>query len=237
MAQKRKVDYTDIPENLEGHIFYGLKLNKEQKCFRDAIWDKEKEIVFCNSAAGTGKTTIAIATAIMMVKYGLYDSIVYVASPCAENKQGFLPGSIREKSEPYFVPVYDAVSACNENIDIVVCSEESDNEKYGGTAIKCVTHTFLRGTNFTGKTIIIVDESQNFNCEDLRKTLTRVCKLGKTIVIGHSGQIDLTNKSLSGFERCIKHFESKNDKRASFHELTENFRGWVSQTADEPWTE
>ena len=98
-------------------------------------------------------------------------------------------------------------------------------------------HTFLRGTNFAGKSIIISDEGQNYNSEDLRKTLTRVCKLGKTIVIGHSGQIDLPNKSLSGFEKCIRHFKSKNDNRTSFHELTENFRGWVSQTADEPWIE
>lgn len=237
MATKRKIDYSNLPEKLDDHIFYGLKPNKEQIEFRNSIWDKEVDVVFCNAKAGTGKTTIAIATGIMMVKYGLYDEIIYVASPCAENKQGFLPGSFAEKSSPYFVPVYDALKACNEDANVVICSDESGEEKYGGVTIKCVTHTFLRGTNFQGKKFIILDESQNFKEDDLRKTLTRVCELGKTVVIGHSGQIDLPDKKLSGFERCIRHFKSKNDGRARFHELVENFRGWVSQTADEPWTE
>lgn len=237
MATKRRIDYTDVPEKLDGHVFYGLKLNKEQVEFRDSIWDKSVDIVFCNAKAGTGKTTIAIATAIMMVKYGLYDDILYVASPCSENKQGFLPGSFSEKSAPYFVPVYDALKVCHENANVVICSEESGEEKYGGVTIKCVTHTFLRGTNFSGKTICIFDEAQNFKEDDLRKTLTRVCKLPKTIVIGHSGQIDLPDKKMSGFDRCIRHFKSKNDSRSRFHELIENFRGWVSQTADEPWIE
>lgn len=237
MATKKRIDYTDVPEKLDDHIFYGLKLNKKQLEFRDSIWDKSVDVVFCDAKAGSGKTTVAIATAIMMVKYGLYDEIIYVASPCAESKQGFIPGSIAEKSYPYFVPVYDALKACHENVNVVMCSNESGEEKYGGVTINCMTHTFLRGTNFYGKVICILDESQNFCEDDLRKTLTRVCKFAKAIVIGHSGQIDLPNKKLSGFERCIRHFKSKDDTRAAFHELTENFRGWVSQTADEPWIE
>ena len=53
----------DVPANLSDHPFYGLELDAYQKVFRDAIWDKEKLIVFCNAKAGTGKTLIATATA------------------------------------------------------------------------------------------------------------------------------------------------------------------------------
>lgn len=236
MAQKRKVDYTDVPEKLDNHIFYGMKLNKEQTAFRDAIWNKEKDIIFCNSKAGTGKTTVAFATALMLVKYGLFDGITYVVSPYGESKQGYLPGSIFQKSQIYFQPVYDALEACGQNLNSIMSPEDPECQKYGDPVVNCITHTFLRGTNVLGK-LVIIDEAQNYSEEDLRKTLTRVGKKTKTVVIGHSGQIDLTNKSLSGFERCIRHFKSKNDNRTSFHELTENFRGWVSQTADEPWVE
>lgn len=56
MAKKiNKIDYTDVPETLADYPFYGLKLDDEQKIFRDAIWDKGKDIVFCNSKAGTDK--------------------------------------------------------------------------------------------------------------------------------------------------------------------------------------
>jgi len=50
------------PKKLSDDMFYGLQLSDEQKAFRDAIWDPDKEIVFCNAKAGTGKTTVAVGT-------------------------------------------------------------------------------------------------------------------------------------------------------------------------------
>ena len=61
------------PKNFKDHLFYGFELDEEQKLFRDAIWDEEKLIVFCNAKAGTGKTFIAVATANLLVQYGRYD--------------------------------------------------------------------------------------------------------------------------------------------------------------------
>ena len=55
------ITYDNPPETLENNPFFGLKLDDEQKAFRDAIWNKDKLIVFCNARAGTGKTTIATA--------------------------------------------------------------------------------------------------------------------------------------------------------------------------------
>ena len=74
MAKKSKVvDYTDVPETLENHPFYGLILDDEQRAFRDAIWSQDKTIVFCNAKAGTGKTTIATGVADLLVKYGFME--------------------------------------------------------------------------------------------------------------------------------------------------------------------
>ena len=68
MAKKNaRMETRDAPATLAGHPFYGLKLDEQQQIFRDAIWDKNKLIVFCNAKAGTGKTLIAAATPICCV--------------------------------------------------------------------------------------------------------------------------------------------------------------------------
>ena len=97
--------------------------------------------------------------------------------------------------------------------------------------IKCVTHTFLRGCNFE-ESVIIIDESQNFFGDELKKVLTRIHDSCKVIVIGHSGQIDLyTNSNHSGFVAFLNHY--KDDPRCTVCKLTKNYRGWISSWADE----
>ena len=92
MAKPYNVKYapgTEAPKTLNDHPFYGLELDEEQIAFRDAIWNPDKLIVFCNARAGTGKTFIATATADLLVKYGRYEGIVYISSPTQEQKLGF----------------------------------------------------------------------------------------------------------------------------------------------------
>ena len=118
MAKKRMgSDIYDVPMSLRDQPFYGLVLDEQQQVFRDAIWDENKLIVFCNAKAGTGKTLIATATANLLCKYGRYEGIVYIASPTQEQKQGYLKGSIEEKSEPYFEPFYQALKKIGVNLN------------------------------------------------------------------------------------------------------------------------
>lgn len=231
MAKKSKtVDYTDVPETLNNHPFYGLELDEEQQAFRDAIWSKDKLIVFCNAKAGTGKTTIATGVADLLVKYGRYDGIVYIAAPVQEAKQGFLPGSIEDKSDPYYEPFYQALDKIGININTATFSDFS-NEKFGTAYIKCMVHTYMRGCNFENK-VVILDESQNYYFDELKKVLTRMHDNCKVIVIGHSQQCDLYhNPERSGFVKYLNHF-SKDDRCAVCH-LTKNYRGWISNMADE----
>lgn len=95
------------PLTLEGHPFYGMVLDKEQAVFRDAVWDESVRIVFVNAKAGTGKTTIAVATSVLMVQYGKYDELVYVVHSVGD-AQGALPGTISEKSAVLHEPLYQA---------------------------------------------------------------------------------------------------------------------------------
>lgn len=235
MKQKKAkpIDYcADPPKTLKNEPFFGMDLDEDQIAFRDAIWNPEKNIVFCDAKAGTGKTTIAIGLAVMLVQYGLYNGISYVVSPTQEQIQGYLPGDQASKSSPYMEPLYEALATVGVNPNTAICSSDNmDYQKSGDAYIECMTHTYLRGTNFE-KRVVILDESQNFYREELKKVLTRIHDDCKVIVIGHTGQIDLyKHPEHSGFERYIRHFDG--DERVAVCRLTKNHRGWISQHADE----
>lgn len=219
----------EAPETLDGHPFYGIKPDKEQKILIDAIWSKDYDIIMVNAVAGSGKTTIATAVANLLVQYGRYDNIVYIMCPYGERKQGWLPGSISEKSSVYFDGFYQALVECGVNVMTAINDESMINQKNGTGYITCITDTFLRGTNLNN-TILILDESQNASVSQIKKILTRVGDNTKVIMIGHDLQCDLEDKSQSGFVKYINHFKDK--KRAVVCELKTNHRGWISQWAD-----
>lgn len=234
MATRKKVATTDdirgVPEYIDNDRFYGLSLDEEQLCFANAIWNPNYDIVFCNSVAGTGKTTIATGMANLLVQYKMYDDIVYIMSPYGERKQGWLPGTITEKSSVYFEAFYQALSVCEINPHTAMNTESMANQKNGTGYITCITDTFLRGTNLDDA-VVIIDEAQNYTVPQLKKVLTRIGEHTKVIVIGHDLQCDLDSDTESGFVRYIEHF--KDCERAAICTLTTNHRGWISQHADE----
>lgn len=233
MAKSSNIKNTSnikIPITLSNHPFYGFELDEEQIAFRDAIWNPEKLIIFCNAKAGTGKTFIATATANLLVEYGRYDGIVYISSPTQEGKLGFLPGEIEDKTAIYSEPFIQALIKLNINPHTAVNQYNISNQKNGTGYIDVTTHVYLRGCNFENK-VVLLDETQNFYCDELKKTLTRMSDSCKVIVIGHSGQIDLYhNPENSGFVRYLEHF--KDDPRTAVCELNTNYRGWISSHAD-----
>ena len=210
--------------------FYGLTLDEEQVAFVEAIKDKNKTIIFCDAAAGTGKTTLAMGTANLLYqdKRNNYDGIVYIVSPYGEGKQGYLPGSITEKSEVYYEPAYQAMIEVGLNPNADVMGDSMIARKRGEGFIKMLTHTYLRGTNLKNK-VIILDESQNYTVPELKKVLTRCHDSCKVIVIGHTGQIDI--RGGSGFARYLEHFQGQ--EKCAVCRLTTNHRGWLSTYADE----
>lgn len=226
---QRIPEYSNPPKTLDNHIFFGMKLDAQQKAYRDAIWSDDKIIVFCDARAGSGKTQIAVMTAELLHKYGRYDGIVYITAPVQEGKLGFLPGTVQEKLEVYNEPFYQA--ALKANIDVQhAFFGDADSEKMGSAYIECMSHNYLRGCNFENK-VVIIDEAQNFYKDELKKVLTRMHDTCKVIVIGHTGQIDLYHHpENSGFAPYIEHF--KNVEWAEVCQLTENYRGKLSNHAD-----
>lgn len=234
---KQQVDYSYVPETLDGHPFYGFQLDPDQREFVNNIWDDKKKIIVCNARAGAGKTQMAFAAANLLYKYGKFPSgIIYVVSPYGEAKQGFLPGDITEKSEVYFEPLYQAIIKCNEIPEQIIYNEsliaQNDKQRQAGY-VKCITHTFTRGTNFEDA-VVILDESQNYSFDDLKKTLTRISDSCKVIVIGHNEQKD-TDDDTNGFIEYydyLKELMLGGEERIAVCELTVNHRGWISSITD-----
>lgn len=211
-------------------IFYNFELDADQEKFVSSVMSADNTIVFCNAKAGTGKTTMAMGVANLLVqdKRTPYNGIVYIVSPYGEEKQGYLPGSITEKSEVYYEPAYQAMLECGLNPNVVVCSESMTSKKRGEAYVKLLTHTYLRGTNLSKK-VIIIDEAQNFTLPEMKKVLTRIHDDSKVIVVGHTGQIDISAQS--GFAKYIDYFNGHD--KCAVCELTINHRGWLSTYADE----
>ena len=216
----------ELPKN----AFYKKTLDEDQQKFFEAIKNLDKTIVFCNAAAGTGKTTIAMGAANILVrdKRNKLEEILYIVSPYGEWKQGYLPGSITEKSAVYYEPAYQAMMEVGMNPNSDVCGESMTEKKQRGDAyVRLLTHTFQRGTNLPNK-VVIIDEAQNYTVGELKKVLTRIHDTSKVIVIGHTGQIDIRGES--GFAKYMKWFEGQD--RCEVCQLTKNYRGWLSTYAD-----
>lgn len=236
--QQNPKTFDNPPQTLEDHPFYGLTLDPEQTAFRDAIWNDNIEFVAVDARAGSGKTLIAVATSVLMYRYHKVGSIYYVVNAVGD-LQGYLPGTISEKSSVYLEPLYQALITCNEFPEKAIRSE-SMTDKTGEGFITAITSTYLRGSNVGGgggKSILIIDEAQNFSEFELRKVITRACEGTKVILIGHKLQCDLRNLYASGFTPCLAHFKAKHDPRFAFCSLSSCHRSHVAQVADEPWIE
>ena len=227
--------YGNPPKTLEDQPFYGMVLDEDQKKFAEAIWNPDIDIVWCNAKAGTGKSVISLGVANMLVKYGLYDNIIWLINPTQEQAIGYRPGTTEEKILPYMGPLYDAAASLGLNpyTDIDICTDDWGQKKTG--YIECVTPIFLRGRNIPcsqdEKTILICDECQNMYIDQIQTVLTRVNVGAKVIMIGHTGQCDLYhNPERSGFAPFIELF--KDEPRSMVCTLTKNHRSWISQHAD-----
>lgn len=234
MARKNvSVNYDDPPETLKDHPFYGIELDSEQQAFRDAIWNPNKDIIFANAKAGTGKTLVAVGTANLLVQYGLFNKVIYVCSPCNEYRLGFLPGDATSKAEVYYEPLYSAMQTLGINTIRAIDDNSLMAQKYSEQGyIKPLTDVYLRGCNLDNA-VIICEEMQNFTSEICKKVLTRVCANTKVVCIGHTGQNDLRTKDDSGFAKYLRHFANKNDDRIAICELTQTHRSWIAEWADE----
>jgi phosphate starvation-inducible protein PhoH len=195
------------------NYLFGKELTPEQKEIIRATGTHK--VIFINANAGTGKTWLVTAIAKTLNR-----KMHYIFAPVLQDTLGLLPGTIKEKEEPFLRPLKDALISMNE-IPEISLSEEG--------WVQASSHTYWRGGNIE-EDVVVIDEAQNMTKHELKKILTRCHDSCLVFVIGHSEQIDLKNPSKSGFEPYLVHTESTN--LATICTLTKNFRGKISTWAD-----
>jgi len=194
MAPKPKV-----PQPSELHW---SPIGERQVLLRDTI--RQKRIVLAHGPAGTGKTMVAVCTALEElakgIKGGGVDGII-VSRPLvtAGESFGFLPGTLDDKIDPYMRAVWDIIIDCNiPNIQALRDGESSP--------IECVPVELMRGLTFKNK-LIIIDEAQNLTEKQVEMLMTRVGLGSRMVFCGDVNQIDL--KAQSGFKTALALFKNE----------------------------
>lgn len=165
-----------------------------QKKYVDAL--KKYDVVFGIGPAGTGKTYLAIAMAVKLLKEKKIGRIV-LTRPAVEagERLGFLPGDLQEKINPYLRPLYDAL------YDIL--GFETVQKYMDSNIIEVAPLAYMRGRTLDD-CFIILDEAQNTTPEQMKMFLTRFGYGSRIIVTGDVTQIDLGQGKSSGLKQAAK---------------------------------
>ncbi|MFO0832187.1 MAG: PhoH family protein [Phycisphaerales bacterium] len=159
-----------------------------QEAYLRAI--REFDLVFGLGPAGTGKTYLAVAAAVHMLRSGSVKRLV-LTRPAVEagEKLGYLPGDLREKVNPYLRPLFDAL---NDMMDFATARRFMEND-----VIEVCPLAFMRGRTLN-QSVIILDEAQNATKGQMKMFLTRMGQGSKMIVTGDPSQTDLPDGTESG---------------------------------------
>ncbi len=159
-----------------------------QKFYLDAI--RDHDLVFCTGPAGTGKTYLAVAAAVHLLRAGAVKKVILVR-PAVEagEKLGFLPGDIQSKVNPYLRPLFDAL---HDMMDFATIKRFVLND-----VVEVVPLAFMRGRTLN-HSVIILDEAQNTTRAQMKMFLTRMGERSKMIVTGDTTQTDLADARDSG---------------------------------------
>jgi phosphate starvation-inducible PhoH-like protein len=148
------------------------------------------DMVFAVGPAGTGKTYTAVALAVKALKEKQVKRIV-LTRPAVEAGEnlGFLPGDLKEKLDPYLMPLYDALR------EMIPAEKLAEMLEYG--VIEIAPLAFMRGRTLD-KAFVILDEGQNSTAMQMKMFLTRMGTTAKFIITGDMSQIDLPSRQKSG---------------------------------------
>lgn len=178
-----------------GDIKFQITLNDEQKEAKRLIL--ENDVIVVKGQAGSGKSLVAVQTALDLLFKREVEKII-ITRPLVTSGEdtGYLPGGIKEKTDPFTAPVYDNMYRCYGKDKIDKCVADG--------IIEVIPFAFMRGRNMTNA-VIIADECQNITHKQMELLLGRMCKGSKMILCGDNAQIDLKDKKLSGFDFLCKH--------------------------------
>ena len=161
---------------------------EKQKTYLEIL--KNNNIIYAIGPAGTGKTFLPVAVAVHKLISGEVNKII-LSRPAVEAGEnlGFLPGDLKEKIDPYLIPLYDSLSE--------LLGQDKMNKKIEEGSIEIAPLAFMRGRTLKDS-YVILDEAQNATETQIKMFLTRLGKNTTMVVNGDPTQIDLPNSKISG---------------------------------------
>jgi phosphate starvation-inducible PhoH-like protein len=161
---------------------------EKQKKYLEIL--KKNNIIYAIGPAGTGKTFLPVAVAVNKLISGEVKKII-LSRPAVEAGEslGFLPGDLKDKIDPYLIPLYDSLSE--------LIGHDKMNKKIEDGSIEIAPLAFMRGRTLKDS-FVILDEAQNATETQIKMFLTRLGKNTTMVVNGDPTQIDLPNSKVSG---------------------------------------
>lgn len=185
--------YNPVHKNLNRVIkqtTYGIDpRNAEQTFALDALLNPEIQLVSLTGKAGTGKTLLALASALQQHKRYKQIFLARPIVPLANRDLGFLPGDLREKMDPYMQPLYDNLTVIkhkfsHQSPEFIRINDMVKEEKLVITPL-----AYIRGRSLSS-IFFIVDEAQNLTPHEIKTIITRAGEGTKMVFTGDIEQID-----------------------------------------------
>lgn len=178
----------------KGNVRFNITLSEEQKNAKENML--KHAFSFVVGKAGSGKTLLAVQVALDMFFKRQYNKIIITRPTIATEDNGFLPGSEKEKLEPWLVPIMS-------NMRKVYNKADKINKMVEQGDIELVSLSHFRGRTFDNS-VVIVDEFQNLTKAQLRMALGRLGKDSIMIFCGDNQQIDLKDPNYSAIHDLSK---------------------------------
>ncbi len=201
--QKGEVDPKILLHEVVARTYSGRGIKPKtlgQKTYLQSIHDHD--VVFGIGPAGTGKTYLAVASAVQAFRDSKVHKII-LTRPAVEagERLGFLPGDMQDKVDPYLRPLNDALFEILGPDKILKYKEKG--------LIEIAPLAYMRGRTLDNA-FVILDEAQNTTPEQMKMFLTRLGFGSKAIITGDITQIDLPEKKKSGLKQAIPILEQVN---------------------------
>ena len=213
---------------IKNPIKFKIPLNEEQKVAKDRILTNT--ITLLAGKAGSGKTLLACQIALDGLFRRHFEKVIITRPTVSKEVIGFLPGDLHQKMDPWVQPIY-------QNMYLLYGKDKIDPFIQSGQ-IEIVPVSFMRGRTFLDS-CIIVDEAQNVTNEQMEMIVTRVGLRSRMIICGDDGQVDLKNKSDSGFRflytasKKIKDLCAISLKTNHRHPIVEDLVSYYEEAAEQ----
>jgi phosphate starvation-inducible PhoH-like protein len=177
---------------------------------------RKHDVVFGIGPAGTGKTYLAVAAALVALLDNQVDKII-LTRPAVEAGEalGFLPGDLKEKILPYLRPLYDAMYD-------MIGKEDSERLIEKGV-IEIAPLAYMRGRTLANA-YILLDEAQNTTPEQMIMFLTRLGDRSRMIITGDITQVDLPRTRMSGLKQAMQVLQGIEGIKLFYFDVTDVVR-------------